>query len=85
MPVSPRPVSSSLDQFREFADEAADWARTAQSDKERAIFLQMARTWLEAALALERPPVANPGERSGKVQRAESRTDDHHVAAGSMT
>jgi hypothetical protein len=54
MPVLPRPISSSPDQFREFADEAADWARTARSDKERAIFLQMARTWLEAAVALER-------------------------------
>jgi hypothetical protein len=39
-------------EFRAFADEAMDWARTAKSDKERAIFLQMARTWLEAAEAL---------------------------------
>jgi hypothetical protein len=25
------------------------WARTARTDKQRAIFAQMARTWLEAA------------------------------------
>jgi hypothetical protein len=41
-------------EFRAFADEAADWARTARSDEEREIFLQMARTWLEAAEMLER-------------------------------
>jgi hypothetical protein len=27
-----------------------DWARTAQTDRERGIFLQMARTWLEIAV-----------------------------------
>jgi hypothetical protein len=42
------------DEFRAFADEATDWARTAKSDRERSIFLQMTRAWLEAAEALER-------------------------------
>jgi hypothetical protein len=32
-----------------YADECFDWARTARTEKERDIFLQMARTWLEAA------------------------------------
>jgi hypothetical protein len=45
---------SSSDEYREFADECMGWAKTARSDKERAIFLQMAGTWLEAAVALER-------------------------------
>jgi hypothetical protein len=47
-------TAPSPDEFRAFADEAADWARTARSDKVRGIFLQMARTWLEAAETLER-------------------------------
>ena len=50
MPARP----SSPEEFHEFSDEAMDWARTARSDQERAIFLQMARTWLEAAIVLER-------------------------------
>jgi hypothetical protein len=30
------------------------WAKTAQSDREKRIFLQMAETWLEAAVVAER-------------------------------
>ena len=44
---------SSPKELREYADECVDWARTARSDKEREIFLQMARTWTEAAERLE--------------------------------
>jgi predicted Fe-S protein YdhL (DUF1289 family) len=36
------------------SQEAMEWAKTAQSDKERAIFLEMVRTWTEAAVSLER-------------------------------
>jgi hypothetical protein len=56
MSVSKLPATAprTPDAFRAFADEATDWARTAKSDRERGIFLQMARTWLEAADALER-------------------------------
>jgi len=43
----------SATEFRENADECMDWARTARSDRERAIFLQMAETWLQAAALLE--------------------------------
>jgi hypothetical protein len=42
------------DEYREFAQEAREWAKTAQSENERAIFLEMVRTWTEAAVALER-------------------------------
>jgi hypothetical protein len=31
------------------AEECLGWAKTAKSPKERVIFLQMARCWLEAA------------------------------------
>ena len=43
-------MSPSYD-YSEFAEECLVWARTAKSPKERAIFLQMAQTWLEAATA----------------------------------
>jgi hypothetical protein len=41
-------------ELHEYADECMDWARTARSDKEREIFLQMARTCLDAAAQQER-------------------------------
>jgi hypothetical protein len=40
---------SSPEDYRAYADECFDWARTARTENEREIFLQMARTWLEAA------------------------------------
>ena len=54
MPKLQVPISSAPNEFREFAKESMDWARTARSDQERAIFLRMTQTWLEAAIALER-------------------------------
>jgi hypothetical protein len=39
----------SAKEFRDNADECMGWVRTARSDRERAIFLQMAETWLQAA------------------------------------
>jgi len=39
----------SAKEYREFADECMGWAKTARSDREREIFLQMAQTWLWAA------------------------------------
>jgi hypothetical protein len=43
----------SSEQFRENAAECLDWARTAKSEKERGVFLQMAEAWLAAALRCE--------------------------------
>jgi hypothetical protein len=40
-------------EYREYADECVGWAKTAKSDKEREIFLQMAHTWREAAARAE--------------------------------
>jgi hypothetical protein len=45
-------------EYREYADECFGWAKTAKSDRERDIFLQMAQTWLEAA-SLD-PMIARP-------------------------
>ena len=41
------------ERIRANADECLDWARTARTDRERQIFLQMARAWLEAATRRE--------------------------------
>ena len=46
-------VVSSPKELREYADECIGWARSARTDNERDIFLQMARTWTEAATRLE--------------------------------
>ena len=43
-------------EFRDFANECLDWAKTARSDNERDIFLQMAQVWLEAAVRSESRP-----------------------------
>ena len=44
---------SSANEFREFARECLDWASTARTEQERAAFMQMAETWIDAALRLE--------------------------------
>ena len=36
-------------QYHQNAQECLGWARTAHTEREREIFLQIARTWLEAA------------------------------------
>jgi hypothetical protein len=41
-------------EYREFADECMHWAKTARSDREKRVFLQMAETWLKAALVADR-------------------------------
>ena len=45
---------SSAEEYREFAEECLGWAKTARSDQERRIFLQMAEVWLEAAARSEK-------------------------------
>jgi hypothetical protein len=61
-------------QYREFADECLGWARTARSDRERRIFLQMAEAWLKAAALAEhrerRQAVA--GNRPQRLDAAEA-------------
>ena len=44
---------ASAKEFRENADDCLVWAKTVASDHERAIFLDMARNWLEAASRAE--------------------------------
>jgi hypothetical protein len=47
-----RDVSSAAD-FYQYADEHFDWANTAKTERERAIFLRMAAAWLEVAQGWE--------------------------------
>jgi hypothetical protein len=42
-------VVSSAEDFRAYADEHLGWAKTARTDRERNILLQMAKAWIEAA------------------------------------
>jgi hypothetical protein len=39
----------SAEDFYDYADEHFAWAETARTERERAIFLQMAAAWLEVA------------------------------------
>jgi hypothetical protein len=43
-------VMESAKRFEDYANECFGWAKTARTGRERAIFLQMARTWTDAAL-----------------------------------
>jgi hypothetical protein len=42
-------VVASAKEYRENAKECLEWAHAARSDREREIFLQIGRTWIEAA------------------------------------
>lgn len=59
---------STAREYREYADECFGWAKTAKSDQEREIFLEMARTWLEAATQAEAKQAPDPQSttRSGR-------------------
>jgi hypothetical protein len=46
-------------EYRLFADECLEWAKSANTDHEREIYLKMARDWLAAAtLATPAPSLA---------------------------
>jgi hypothetical protein len=70
-------VVSPAEEYRAYADECLGWAKTAQSEKEREIFLQMAKTWMDAALiAQERdPPFLPPFD----LTRSTPNKDDNAV------
>jgi hypothetical protein len=40
--------------YREFMEECLRWARTTRSEKHREALIEMAKTWSEAAVHLER-------------------------------
>jgi hypothetical protein len=56
-------VVSAAKQYREFAEECMGWAKTAKTDRERDIFLQMARTWFAAAIRAGADPANHQLEK----------------------
>jgi hypothetical protein len=55
---------SSEKEYRAYANECLGWAKTARTERERDAFLQMARTWTEAAMiAKKRAASSKPTSR----------------------
>jgi hypothetical protein len=50
---------SRCDEFRQYAEEAMRWAGRSKTESDKAILLDIARTWTQAALYRERVVVAN--------------------------
>ena len=48
-------IMSKADEFRQYAEEAMGWARDSKDEKQRAILINLARTWVQAAANQERP------------------------------
>jgi hypothetical protein len=69
--LSPTPTAA---EYRQYADECLAWAKSAKTDHERDIFLQMAKTWTEAALLAKK---AKPASAS----RSKSRGNQEDNAA----
>lgn len=65
----------SMKELRTYAEEHLGWARTAQTDRERDIFLKMAQAWLEVAAVrlderlspLAEAPFSSSGDRNSMV------------------
>jgi hypothetical protein len=68
-------VVSASKEYRDYAGECLDWARTARSERERQIFLQMAQTWLAAAVR------ADLRNRPATTSRADAAKSDSESAA----
>jgi hypothetical protein len=67
-----RAMAASPKEFREFAQECLRWAGDTKSERHRQVLLEMARTWIQAALELEASPIGaatplpSPKSRPGK-------------------
>jgi hypothetical protein len=48
---------SEADQFRQYAEEALRWALASTAEKERLSLMELARTWAQAAIASDPPPI----------------------------
>jgi hypothetical protein len=49
-----RAMAASPKEFREFAEECLRWADETRSERHRQVLRDMAKTWMQAALQLER-------------------------------
>jgi hypothetical protein len=54
---------SRSDEFRQYAEEAMRWAREAKTEKDKAILIDIARTWITAATYRE------DTEKKGRLSR----------------
>jgi hypothetical protein len=48
------------DEFRKYAEEAMHWSRQSKTEKEKAILVELARTWTQAASFCEGHFVSAP-------------------------
>jgi hypothetical protein len=69
-------TESSAKDFYDYADEHFGWAETAKTERERAIFFQMAAAWLE---------VAQRWETSVKCASPAKRFDGERFSLGAHT
>jgi hypothetical protein len=63
-------MASSPKEYREFAQECLRWAAETKSERHRQVLLEMAKTWTQAALEIERSwglidDVLKPSRRPG--------------------
>jgi hypothetical protein len=64
-------VAASSKEFREFAQECLRWAGETKSERHRQVLLEMARTWLQAAVEVEGILTPEPGPlRSARARPA---------------
>jgi hypothetical protein len=70
-------------QFQEYAEECLDWAKSARSNQEREIFLQMAQTWMEAAMLASKEPALRERRRLPK-SADDNRAGDATVSMTNM-
>jgi hypothetical protein len=66
---------SKADEFRQYAEEAMRWAHRSKNEKERLALLELARTWMQAALHRENTAAATnhrPPEGTVLDRRSES-------------
>jgi hypothetical protein len=66
---------SSAEEYQAYADECLDWAKTARSQREREIFLEMAKTWAAAALIAKKRE-APPKLTSHRTQSTRDKDDN---------
>ncbi len=55
---------STCDEFRQYAEEAMRWARRSKTESDKAILLDLALTWAQAASYRERAVVASHRPRN---------------------
>jgi hypothetical protein len=69
----------SAEKFCDYADEHFGWAETARTERERAIFLQMAAAWLEVAQRWETSAKRRSRQLGDGLPQARQR---QHIADG---